>query len=54
MVDQIKHIQMYLLHWYFQQNQRLNIKKHIVHDINRLAKSALKTLKNILYTTLID
>jgi hypothetical protein len=30
----IKHI---LLYWYFQQNQCLNIKKHAVHYIHRLA-----------------
>jgi hypothetical protein len=27
----------YLLYWYFQQNQCLNIKKHTIHKIHRLA-----------------
>jgi hypothetical protein len=35
MVDKLKHI--YLFYWYFQQNQCLNIKKHAVHNIHRLA-----------------
>ena len=31
---------MYLLYWYFQQNQCLNLKKkHAVHNIHRLARS---------------
>ena len=39
-VNKIKYIQnMYLLYWYFQQNQCLNIKKHAVHNIHRLAWS---------------
>ena len=30
-------LNIYLLYWYFQQNQRLNIKKHAIHNIHRLA-----------------
>ena len=37
MVDKIKRA--YLLYWYFQQNLCLNIKKHAVHTIHRLAWS---------------
>ena len=35
-VDKIN-IQVYLLYWYFQQNQCLNINKHDVQNIHRLA-----------------
>jgi len=30
-------LNIYLLYWYFQQNQCLNIKKHAIHNIHRLA-----------------
>jgi hypothetical protein len=30
-------LNIYILYWYFQQNQCLNIKKHAVHNIHRLA-----------------
>ena len=30
-------LNIYLLYWYFQQNQCLNIKKYAVHNIQRLA-----------------
>jgi len=35
MVDKIKYI-FYILYWYFQQNQCLNIKHHAVHNIYRI------------------
>jgi len=38
MVDKIKHT-FILLYRYFQQNQCLNIRKHVVHNIHRLAWS---------------
>ena len=30
-------INIYLLYWYFQQNECLSIKKHVIHNIHRLA-----------------
>ena len=33
----VDNLNIYLLHWYFQHNQCLNIKKKDVHNIHRLA-----------------
>jgi hypothetical protein len=30
-------LNIYLLYWYFQQNQCLNIKTHVIHNIHRLS-----------------
>jgi hypothetical protein len=37
MIDNIKHIFIVFVHLYFQQIQCLNIKKHAIHKIHRLA-----------------
>jgi len=46
MVDKIKHT-VYVLHWCFQQNQCLNIKKHAVHNIHRLTRNPGRQLPGV-------
>ena len=34
----VDNLNIYLLYWYFQYNRCLNIKKHDIHNIHRLAR----------------
>ena len=50
-------LNIYLLYWYFQQNQCLNIKKHVVHNIHGLAwgpwATAMRVIPSILHTAMV-